>query len=431
MTAPVRRLAGDSARRADRACPRRPRGAMLAMHPTMNRTLASLGLASLSLATCLMLPGHASGAIDPPGMVIGNGLTARDLTANLLTVNRGNLRTLITKPLSTESFSAKGPLHATLLDPSAREVMRKLVTCALPPGKDTSVKWTPTPAETNLATGGAAKSKLATNEETFEGELGLCPEWATWSRTEPVPQACRELVSACVLARVNATGAKVAILMEKSREARWFNAAANDAAAKHPDLATYTVPEGAFYGNILDPDGLNPDMEVFIETDKLQQGVKIRRSPPAVNGAPSARYTYKNAYYCYASDRERTFHLPGYQEKRLCALVEGGPPEGVCVARLAGACDGKALPLDPTGRGPVCTATPDAKRAFCSGYDDSGRVTGVWRPLSTMLTNEAAMVGPEALKQLDEYKKRSTTKPPPASVPSSAPPPGGQPHPKP
>lgn len=68
--------------------------------------------------------------------------------------------------------------------------MKYIVSCALPAGRVIT-----------------SRDPFTNQNLTFEGEIGLCEEWQT---NAPSPE-CRELVSACVLARVNATGKRIPI----------------------------------------------------------------------------------------------------------------------------------------------------------------------------------------------------------------------------
>lgn len=73
---------------------------------------------------------------------------------------------------------------------SGAKVMEYIVSCALPAGRVIT-----------------SRDPFTNKNLTFEGEIGLCEEWQTEA---PSPE-CRELVSACVLARVNATGKRIPI----------------------------------------------------------------------------------------------------------------------------------------------------------------------------------------------------------------------------
>ncbi len=108
-----------------------------------------------------------------------------------------------------------------LLDPARRDTVQYLVECALPEGSQIS--------------------KLVGGELlTFDGWLGLAPEW----ESEACDEDCQQWVTACLLARTNVTGETVSIWMR----------------ADHPAIGEGLHPlypgyEASFFGNIFaDPE---------------------------------------------------------------------------------------------------------------------------------------------------------------------------------
>ncbi|MBI3182495.1 MAG: hypothetical protein HYZ28_10150 [Myxococcales bacterium] len=92
--------------------------------------------------------------------------------------------------------------------------------------------------------------------EMFTGNLGLADEVGT----ENCGVSCERWVSACLLARVNYLGKKVVVSLRGPNPAL-----ANQSAT---ELASYTVPEGAFYGNLftrkaLSDGGSEPDPRLY------------------------------------------------------------------------------------------------------------------------------------------------------------------------
>ncbi len=116
---------------------------------------------------------------------------------------------------SDEGLAPDSPL---LLDPSRRDTVRYLVECALPLGHsiEKDVEGEPEPL-------------------TFHGAIGLAHEW----ETEGCDQDCQEWVSACMLARTNASGQAVTIWMR----------ADHDAIGDGASLA-FPVYEASFFGNL-------------------------------------------------------------------------------------------------------------------------------------------------------------------------------------
>jgi hypothetical protein len=104
----------------------------------------------------------------------------------------------------------------------AVDLLKYIYSCAMPAGVSTSIS-------------GVAGQPGGT--VTLQGQLGLASAWATG----PCQDQCRQLVSACVLARVNAFGQPVEISMR---------APAYGLVASAAEQATFADNEGAFFGNI-------------------------------------------------------------------------------------------------------------------------------------------------------------------------------------
>lgn len=78
---------------------------------------------------------------------------------------------------------------------------------------------------------------------TFEGLMGLAPEW----ETQACDQDCRRWVSACLLARTNETGAKVDIFVQSEHPTMGFGVA--------PEFPQY---EATFFGDVFaDPPAMH------------------------------------------------------------------------------------------------------------------------------------------------------------------------------
>lgn len=74
---------------------------------------------------------------------------------------------------------------------------------------------------------------------TFEGHVGLAPEW----KDDACDDDCQQWVSACLLARVNASGEEVTLWMQGDHPALGTDG--------HPDFPVY---EGSFFGNLFTND---------------------------------------------------------------------------------------------------------------------------------------------------------------------------------
>lgn len=110
-----------------------------------------------------------------------NGLSSQAFRENALITNYAARTILLTHPLDDAMLGVPA-LTQRLNDPGARAIITELVSCALT--KETTVG-------------------------NFQGELGLCQRW----HTTPLAQlsVCQEVLTACVMARVNARGMAVPI----------------------------------------------------------------------------------------------------------------------------------------------------------------------------------------------------------------------------
>ncbi|MBJ6764603.1 hypothetical protein JGU66_27865 [Myxococcaceae bacterium JPH2] len=165
---------------------------------------ASLSGVLACLCALLVLPGTARAAADDEaGVRILNSLDTRHLLFNALTTNRAAVTALIQQPLTTRTFAVHASLKNQLEDPAAREVMKYLASCALPPGQE--VKWV----------------DHAGTSYSFPGEANLCPEWV---KDKP-SSTCLGLVTSCLLARNNAYDLVVSLSLrgEDPRDIWRFN----------------------------------------------------------------------------------------------------------------------------------------------------------------------------------------------------------------
>jgi hypothetical protein len=150
----------------------------------------------LIVSTCLAAaPSTASAQnADLEGGTLRNGLSARAFRRNPITTSKESLETLRNNPLNDDLFALDDArIGRALRSPDGRAVMEELIECAL----DSTTTVT-------------AKDPSG-NAIQWQGEVGLCQEW----HTRPLKQSlkCQELVTACVMARVNAAGASIPLSM--------------------------------------------------------------------------------------------------------------------------------------------------------------------------------------------------------------------------
>jgi hypothetical protein len=149
-------------------------------------------------------------ALTAPNALTANALTANALTANALTANA-----LTANALTANALTANG-----LRDPLGRELLKYVVSCALPAGTTVSVA-------------------VAGTTYDFAGSIGLAPAWGRAGGA--CDQSCQRWVSACVLARVDAAGVERLISIR------------GDHPALRPvphELRDYRVREATYYGNL-------------------------------------------------------------------------------------------------------------------------------------------------------------------------------------
>ncbi|PTL84570.1 hypothetical protein DAT35_05705 [Vitiosangium sp. GDMCC 1.1324] len=158
--------------------------------PSLGRLLAALALLGLTWT------GEARAEPDDSGSEIrwGNGGKKDAFLYNALSTNHQANPVMVSVPLKDEYYASTTPaveLRYQLEDPNAREFMKYLVSCALEKGQTLSYK-----------------DRLG-EAHTWEGAIGLCPEWAK----DKASESCQKWVSACILARVNAYGYRVQLMM--------------------------------------------------------------------------------------------------------------------------------------------------------------------------------------------------------------------------
>jgi hypothetical protein len=139
-----------------------------------------------------------------------NGLTWNGLTWNGLTWNG----------ITFNGMTWNGITFNGLADPTVNQLVSYMVECALP--ADDSVTY-----------------RVNGKRYTFEGDMGLAPEW----KYGPCDGDCQRWVSACLLARLNKTGEHVQISLRGD----------HSGLALDPNEARdFPRREAAYYGNLFE-----------------------------------------------------------------------------------------------------------------------------------------------------------------------------------
>lgn len=157
-----------------------------------------------------------------------NSINFNSINLNSINLNSINLNALDPATLSADTLStvqAAGTGGA-----AARELLRYMVGCALPPNDGLSLEW--------------KDEDGAVHREWFAGLLGLAPEW----KSEPLSEAGQEWVSACLASRANFFGVPVEI--SSRGDSKPLKITGTDGQA---ESAEFTVREGAFWGNVFAP----------------------------------------------------------------------------------------------------------------------------------------------------------------------------------
>jgi hypothetical protein len=161
--------------------------------------------------------------------------TSNALTNNALTNNALTNNALTNNALTNNALNA-GALNAALADPNARELLKYIVSCALPKGSQ--VNFT-----------------VDSTSYTYDGEIGLVPKWSNANSTCDV--SCQQLVSACVMSRVDFLGEKVLISVRGSAPGLITTAA---------ERLLYPKGEGTYFGNIFKP---NPERYACVAPGRI------------------------------------------------------------------------------------------------------------------------------------------------------------------
>jgi hypothetical protein len=256
------------------------------------------------LAAFLLLSGACSAEIgdteDPEleeaEVMTMNAMTMNAMTMNALSANFEATQALIENALETKSFDGSVPALAyQLSDPLTQSFMHYLVGCALDPSQSVSYE--------DKFAGGAVY--------TWPGELGLCPEW-NWDKPS---EQCQEVVSACLLARVNAFGVPVALRIQG------HDSTGNAIDVTAAEAAAYPWREGSFYGNVFGQSNLATGVDIFVDDNGELHG----REGLNVKGA-----IYRNMFACWSSVWT---YAAAYEKDRVCAGSSVN-----CAATPVGAC---------------------------------------------------------------------------------------------
>ncbi|WP_437520606.1 hypothetical protein WME79_27285 [Sorangium sp. So ce726] len=175
-----------------------------------------------SLAACVGLQEGEDDDVGvlEQGVLVENALTSNALTSNALTSNALTSNALTSNALTSNALTSNALTSNALRDPLARELLKYVVSCALPRG-----------AHLDVNIDGVVHG--------FDGELGLHKNWGDMGGS--CDNACKTWVSACVLSRINHLGIATPISMRGNK---------SELSSDWAERMAYPRREGAYYGNI-------------------------------------------------------------------------------------------------------------------------------------------------------------------------------------
>ncbi len=182
----------------------------------------AVALASLALTACVGAPVEGDEQVESvqQDALTVNALTVNALTVNALTVNALTVNALTVNALTVNALTVNALTVNALQDPNAREVLKYIVSCALP----ADVHFT-------LDIDGV--------DYPYSGQLGLAPEWG-------LPHGhcdgdCQQWVSACVISRLDFLG------VQEEISVRGDNPGLKTSSSER---SAYTNREATYYGDI-------------------------------------------------------------------------------------------------------------------------------------------------------------------------------------
>lgn len=168
--------------------------------------------------------------------IITNGIITNGIITNGIITNGLALNSPLSNGLAVHGLAAQGlqsPAFATWFtaypEADADSAMHYVVACAVPEGEQRT--WT---------------NPVSGTLHTWEGVLGLAPDWAQGT---PASEAEQQLVSACLASLVNKYGVHVPISV-RGRDGR------GQELTLSPEDAGFTVREAAFFGNLFTGEGV-------------------------------------------------------------------------------------------------------------------------------------------------------------------------------
>jgi hypothetical protein len=244
------------------------------MRRTMYLRWSLCGTALLALAGC----GEASFADDEQGEVTEthdelttsnaismNAISMNAISMNAISMNAISMNAISMNAISMNAISMNSLVMAALndtspsLDPRYRdmgrlneEFLRYAYSCAMPTGTSMTLA-------------------LNRGDVTFQGSIGLAPQWATGA----CDLTCQRWVSACLIARVNGYHVPIDISMRGNHSAL---------ATTQQEEVAFSLFEGRFWGNVF--------------TDEFEDDFMSCYGTGATEGQLTSRVCAQSGGYC-------------------------------------------------------------------------------------------------------------------------------------
>jgi hypothetical protein len=172
------------------------------------------------VAACAVEPVVATQSSE---VIIANHILVDHIVANRAGINRLAATRLASGRVTGLRMKVSPSAAALLATPEGQDVFGLMVTCAMP-------------AQVSIV------ATIGGSDVEFAGDAGLAPQWLFGGLDE----SSQRWVSACMLARVNGNDLMIPISMRGPSAAL---------ASSGDERATWTLEEGAFFGNVFTPVG--------------------------------------------------------------------------------------------------------------------------------------------------------------------------------
>jgi hypothetical protein len=188
------------------------------MYPVSRLFIVTITL----LAACAEVPEESTwGAELTQNRITTNRITANQITANRITANRITANRITANRITSDRIEVSSSVDELLATADGQVLFEVIVGCALP--KTVTLV-----------------ARVDGTELEFHGEIGLAPDWLHHA----LDLKGQGWVTACLLARVNATGIELNISIRGTHHVLKADAAERE---------KYPLEEGAFYGNVFVP----------------------------------------------------------------------------------------------------------------------------------------------------------------------------------